>query len=196
MCNLLVYRTQGLSPRPAEARGVTVREAACVVEEEEWLAAFPAPSAAPHAPGLNRRVDSPRPGPEEQAATHQVGQASPGRTLLLAEQGGQPAGYAELIPVQTLLYRGEWIETLVAPSRAARDALVEAAVNRAESADLDEVGAMVPEDNWLLQQALLSGGFRSFGEFHWLVAELPLPGWTAFPSPSLTSGDTSDSDHV
>jgi ribosomal protein S18 acetylase RimI-like enzyme len=203
--DLLIYRTQGLSPRPAAARGVTVREATCVAEEEEWLAAFPAPSAAPLVPGelrshsttgLSRRADPSRPGPEEQAAAHQVGHVSPGRTLLLAEQAGQPAGYAELVPVQTLLYCGEWIETLVAPAKAARDALVHAAANRAETADLDEVGAMVPEDNRLLQQALLSGGFRSFGEFHWLVAELPLPGWAAFPSPSLTSGDTSDGDHV
>jgi ribosomal protein S18 acetylase RimI-like enzyme len=203
--NLLIYRTQGLSPRPAVDRGVTVREATCIAEEDEWLAAFPAPSAAPHLPGelrplsttgLNRRADPSQPGPDEQAATHQVGQVSPGRTLLLAEQAGQPAGYAELVPVQTLLYCGEWIETFVAPSRVARDALVDAAANRAEVADLDEVGAMVPEDNWLLQQAFLSGGFRSFGEFHWLVAELPLPGWAAFPSPSQISGDTSDGIHV
>jgi ribosomal protein S18 acetylase RimI-like enzyme len=203
--NLLIYRTQGLSPRPAVARGVTVRQATCVAEEEEWLAAFPAPSTAPLVPGElrplsitgpNRSADPSRPGPEEQAAAYQAGQVSPGPTLLLAEQGGQPAGYAELVPVQTLLYCGEWIETLIAPARAARGALVDAAVKRAEAAVLDEVGAMVPDDNFLLQQALLAGGFRSFGDFHWLVAELPLPGWAASPCLSETSGDTSDGDHV
>jgi ribosomal protein S18 acetylase RimI-like enzyme len=203
--NLLVYRTQGLSPRPAVDSGITVREAACADEEEEWLAAFLAPSAAPLLPGelrslstraLNRRAEPSRPSPEEEAAAHQVGLVSPGRTLLLAEQAGQPAGFAELVPVQTLLYRGEWIETLVAPSRSARGALVDAAANRAEIADLDEVGAMVPEDNRLLQQALLSGGFRSFGEFQWLVADLPLPGWAADPDSSLTFEGTWDSGHI
>jgi ribosomal protein S18 acetylase RimI-like enzyme len=203
--NLLIYRTQGLSPRPVVDRGVTVREATCAAEEEEWLAALPAPSAAPPLPGglrplsttgLNRGADPSRSGPEEQASTHQVGQLPVGRTLLLAQYGDQPAGYAELIPVQTLLYRGEWIESLVAPARPALAALVDAAADRAELADLDEVGAMVPEDSQLLQQALLSSGFRSFGEFHWLAADLPLPGWAAAPSPSLTSEETSDGDHV
>jgi ribosomal protein S18 acetylase RimI-like enzyme len=203
--NLLIYRVQGLSPRPAVDRGVSVREATGEAEEKEWLAAFPAASGAPRLPGELRPLSAPGPSrsrdlsrsdPEEQATTRQVGQLSPGRSLLLAEQGGQPAGYAELVPVQTLLYCGEWIETLVAPVRAARDALIDATANRAEVSDLDEVGAMVPEDNWLLRQALLSGGFRSFGEFRWLVAELPLPGWAASHRASLTSEDTSDGDHV
>jgi hypothetical protein len=58
------------------------------------------------------------------------------------------------------------------------------------------VGAMVPEDNWPLQQALLAGSFRSFGEFHWLVAELPLPGWAGSTRPPQSFGDTSNGDHV
>lgn len=203
--NLLIYRTQGVPPGPAVDRGMTVREAGCAAEEEKWLAAFPAPSGAPPIPGelrplstkgSTRKVEPSRVGPEQRAATYHAGQVDTCRTLLLAEQDSRPAGYAELVPVQTLLYSGEWIETLVAPARAARDALVDAIANRAESADLDEVGAMVPEDNWLLRQALLAGGFQSFGEFHWLVAVLPLPGWAAPRRAFLTSVDASDGEHV
>jgi hypothetical protein len=95
-------------------------------------------------------------------------------TVLLAEQDGQPAGYAELIPVQTLLYRGVWIESLAASTQPARAALVQEAVNRAKEANLDEIGAMVPASDWFQQKALLAGGFRSLGAFLWLVADLPL----------------------
>ncbi len=200
VCELLIYRTQGLSPRPPVDRSVSVREAASVTEEEKWLAAFPASSAPPLEPGDLQLVSSPNVGasrlaPEGRAAAHRLEHLPPGRSLLLAEQGGRPAGYAEMVPVQTLLYSGEWIETFVDSGRAVRNALVDAAVNRAETADLDEVGAMVPEGNWLLQQALLSGGFRSLGDFHWLVAGLPLPGWAGSLGPSLVHGDASDGDH-
>jgi hypothetical protein len=55
---------------------------------------------------------------------------------------------------------------------------------------------MVAKDNWLLRQDLLYGGFQSFGDFHWLAAELPLPGWAASPSPSPSAEETRESDHV
>ena len=75
--------------------------------------------------------------------------------------------------------------------RTIREALIEFAVNRAKTANLDEVGAMVPERNWLLRQALLVGGFRSLGEFRWLTTELPLPGWAARPLSSRPAGEKS-----
>lgn len=100
-------------------------------------------------------------------------------TLLLAEQGDQPAGYAELIEVETLLYRGVWIESLVAPVSRVRTALLQEAVQWARAAGLDEVGAMVPERDWALQHALLASGFRSLGDFRWFSADLPLPDTTA-----------------
>jgi ribosomal protein S18 acetylase RimI-like enzyme len=111
-------------------------------------------------------------------------QPAPGRaSLLLAQQQGQPAGTAELIWVQTLLYRGIWIESLVAHTAAARGALVRAAVERAAAAGLDEIGAMVPLDQPALRDALRAADLASLGEFRWLVAELPLPGLVG-PSPA------------
>jgi GNAT superfamily N-acetyltransferase len=205
VCNLLIYRTQGLSSRSWVAPGVTLREATRLADAEEWLVTFPIQGVDPLLPGglqgsssagLGRGPAQARTGSEEQAVGHQAAQEYPNRTFLLAEQDGQPAGYAELIQVQTLLYRGEWIESFVASTRTIREALIEFAVNRAKTADLDEVGAMVPGHNWLLRQALLAGGFRSLGEFRWLTAELPLPGWAAFPLPSQPAGGGSDGGHV
>ena len=205
VCQLLIYRTEGLTPRPWVAPGVTLREATRLADAEEWLATLPIRSVDPLVPsglrggysaGLGRRPAQPRTGLEEQAAGHHVAQEDPNRTFLLAEQDGRPAGYAELIQVQTLLYRGEWIESFVALTRTIREALFEFAVNRAKTANLDEVGALVPEHNWLLRQALLAGGFRSLGEFRWLTAELPLPGWAAPSLLSQPAGGGSDRGHV
>ena len=95
-------------------------------------------------------------------------------TLLVADWGGRPAGYAELIDVQTLLYGGTWIEALVAGSRVVREALVQGVLNRAQAASLDEVGAMVAEGDWAQAQALRIEGFRSLGSFRWYWADLPL----------------------
>ena len=86
------------------------------------------------------------------------------------------AGFVEFVEVQTLLYRGLWLESLVAPEVATRRALIEYALEAGKTQGLDEVGVMVPEHNWLLQQDLLAEGFRSLGEFRWYTAELPLPG--------------------
>jgi GNAT superfamily N-acetyltransferase len=142
-CQLLVYRTRGLSPRLSIDLGVTVREAASTIEAAAWLVAPPPDGDIP------------------------------GLILLLAEQEGQPAGYVELIEVQTILYRGVWIESLAASVPRVREALVQQAVNKAKTTALDEIGAMVPQSNWPLQQSLLAAGFRSLGDFRWLVAELP-----------------------
>jgi ribosomal protein S18 acetylase RimI-like enzyme len=151
ICKLLVYRTEGLvpreglAPRSPSTRRVTVREAGSVGAMQEWL---------PEPPVLDDQADL---------------------TLLLAEQNGQPAGHAELIKVQTLLYRGVWIESLEAPERTVRETLVHEAVNYAAVAGREEIGAVVPERNWALRDSLLAGGFRSLGEFLWLAADLPLP---------------------
>jgi len=45
----------------------------------------------------------------------------------------------------------------------------------------DEIGAMVRPRDWAFRDTLLARGFRSLGEFHWLVARLPLPGLAAAP---------------
>lgn len=145
-CDLLIYRTGRLILRDWSAPGVNIRVAANVADAADWL---------PHPPA---------------SGDH------PGLTLLLAEQNGQPAGYAEMIEVETLLYHGVWIESLVAPAQAVRETLVHEAVSRAIAAGLDEIGAMVPARKWPLQATLLARGFRSLGNFHWYTARLPLPG--------------------
>ncbi len=157
-CKLLIYRTHGATPHPWSTSGTTVREAATIADATGWL--------------------------PEQPAFEKL----PGLTLLLAEQDGGPAGYAELIEVQTLLYRGVWIESLVAPAHAACEALVHYAVNRAIEAGLDEIGAMVPDDSWSLRDSLLGRGFRSLGDFRWFTAGLPLPGLATPPASPPCAG--------
>jgi GNAT superfamily N-acetyltransferase len=102
--------------------------------------------------------------------------SAPNLTLLLAERDGQPTGYAELVTVQTLLYRGVWIESLQDPDPAVRGALINSAVSCAAAAGVDEIGAMVPAARWPLRDTLLAWGFRSLGEFRRYTAALPLPG--------------------
>lgn len=143
---LLIYRTHGLSPYPSPDLGVTIREVTGLDEAVAW------------------QIDLPQ------------DRECPGLTLLLAEREGQPAGHAELIQVQTVLYRGLWIESLIASEQRVREALVQRAVSSALNAGLEEIGALVPHSKWPLQQTLLAAGFRSLGDFRWLVAELPLPG--------------------
>ncbi len=142
VCTLLIRRFGEQAPRPQAVPGVSVREAASAADgsprsKAEWdVAGWPVSLPATGSPGL---------------------------ALLLAEQHGRPAGYAELIEVETLLYRGIWIESLAASSRAVRETLVYHAMNRAMAAGLDEVSAMVPRQNQPLLHTLLAGGFRSSG---------------------------------
>jgi ribosomal protein S18 acetylase RimI-like enzyme len=155
-CTLLIRRIQGLSPHPWTTLGLTVHEAGSVEEAAPWLPE----GVSPVTPGES----VPRP---------QLGGLG-GLGLLLAESRGRSAGYAELLEVQTLLYRGVWIESLVASERQAAGALVHEVLNRAIAAGLEEVGMMVPEDDDLTREALLSAGFRSLGVFDWFRTELPL----------------------
>jgi len=176
MRNLLIYRPQDRATRcpkvsrPSPRWGGRVREAATPGDVAGYLACLSALGPDAVAP------------PDPGGAMGGMGKpGTRGVTLLLAEQGGAGtgacpynlAGYAELIEVQTLLYRGVWIESLLASTRAAREVLVEHTLNRAREAGLDEVGALVHEHNWPLEQALLNAGFRSLGGFRWLVAQLP-----------------------
>jgi len=151
-CTLLIRRFDEQAPRPQPAPGVSVHEAVSAAD------------------------GSPRSEAEGGAAAWQVSlpaDGSPG-PVLLAEQHGRPAGYAELIEVETLLYRGIWIESLAAPSRAVRDTLVCHAMNRAMASGLDEVSAMVPGQNQPMLHTLLAAGFRSLGAYRWFSADLPL----------------------
>jgi L-amino acid N-acyltransferase YncA len=146
VCKLLISRTRGLSPSLSIEPSVTIRQATSI-REVDGLFAGELPDRSP-----------------------------PDLSLLLAEQKGQVVGYVELVDVETLLYRGTWIESLKAPAQQIRQALVRQAVNQTRAAGLDEIGAMVPERNWPWQQALIASGFRSLGDFRWLVAESRLSG--------------------
>lgn len=145
-CSLLIYRLEDPIVPLHPAPGLVVRKASSPEEVRPWLT---------HPPALP------------------TGRRGP--TLVLAEQNGRPAGYAELIDVQTILYRGTWIESLVAPSQTAREALVYYALMRAVAAERTEVSALVPAQNRPLQHSLLSAGFRSLGTYSWFSATLPLP---------------------
>lgn len=158
LCELFVFRPEDHTLRPWTAVGITVREAA---------------SSSEIAPLLTQGTARPQPGEWD------PGDSPSGLTLLLAEQRGQPAGYAELIQVQTLLYRGVWIETLVASSSLVSAALVHGTMRWAVRANLDEVGMLVPERALSLRETFEAAGFESLGTFDWLIAGLPLPD---FPS--------------
>jgi GNAT superfamily N-acetyltransferase len=167
MCELRIYRTEGNTPRPWTTLGVTIRETDAVEDIAQWL-----PEGDVSILG-HRGETSP---------------AKEGTILLLAEVHGQPAGYIELIEVQTLLYAGVWIESLAASNELVRAALLHGAVNRATAAGLDEIGMMAPQNDLPLRQALREAGFRSLGEFDWFRADLPLPG--------LASAETGEANHV
>jgi len=143
-----------------------VREASSRSEAMEWLACLP--GAGPPA-GF---------APERWGDETGDGPRAIGLTLLLAEQRpdlgpARPAGCAELIEVQTLLYHGMWIESLRAASPGACGTLVEQAVERVFGAGLDEIGMVVQGQDWTMQRALRGAGFRSLGGFRWLVAQMP-----------------------
>jgi hypothetical protein len=99
-----------------------------------------------------------------------------GWTLLVAERHGRFAGCAELSEVQTLLYRGMWIESLVASRRVVRIALAHDALTYALAAGMEEIGMMVSVEDHSLRAALKEIGFRSLGRFDWYEAVLPMGG--------------------
>jgi len=160
-CQLLMQRLQGRSLHPWTTLGVSVHEATSIAEAMPWL------------PGESISLASDQPvSPQEWPERGRL-------TFLLAECYGRPAGYAELVEVQTLLYRGVWIESLAASDQMVQAALVHKAVNQAITAGLDEISMMVPERDRSLQDTLLATGFRSLGDFDWFTSALPLPALTS-----------------
>ena len=168
---LLIYRTDGPTRgegwQTTPAPGLTIHEAASLSEAVDWL-----PDPYPDPKGADQRSVGKPLGSEVATPLDK----DTNLTLLLAEKKDQPAGYAVLIGVQTLLYQGIWIETLEAQERIVREALIHGAVTRALASGLDEIGAMVGARTWPLKDSLLAAGFRSLGEFRRYTAILPLPG--------------------
>jgi len=81
-----------------------------------------------------------------------------------------------VIEVETLLYRGLWIESLATAQPMARMALIHEVLARAAACGLDEVGILAPVEDRALQETLQAVGFDSLGEFFCFTAPLPLPG--------------------
>ena len=177
VCELYICRIQEQQEPEAATHGTEVTALGSSTEMRGWLAAS---EMVP--PGKPTFSSSPQP----PASAAQANHASMPR-FLVAGRGSEPGGYAELIEVETLLYRGVWIESLRARTTLAREALIRDTLVRAKCVELDEVGAMVPRGDNRLQRALLNAGFRSLGEFRWFKASLPLPGW-ASPLPGARAG--------
>jgi GNAT superfamily N-acetyltransferase len=100
--------------------------------------------------------------------------------LLVAERDGSVAAFVELAKVQTLLYAGAWVETLVVPAlsregsrRDEAASLIAAAVEQVRAEGMDEIGCLVATQDWRLRQAFVGEGFVSAGEYHVLVQALP-----------------------
>ncbi len=64
---------------------------------------------------------------------------------LSVESSSGSQGACCLLPVQTLSYRGLWVESLQAPTAQAQRCLARAAAERAKQLALDEVGYLAPQ---------------------------------------------------
>jgi hypothetical protein len=154
-CELLIFRPEDGLPRSWHALGVTIRQARDMDDVRDCARRF------------GESLDS---------ADLDVLSEQGSWTLLVAESRAEMAGCAELSEVETLLYRGVWIESLVASRSAVRVALAHGALKYGVAAGLDEIGMMVPVADHALQVALKETGFRSLGQFDWFETELPLAG--------------------
>ena len=104
--------------------------------------------------------------------------------ILVALRGGEIVGFAELLYVETLLYRGIWLESLIAKGadREIRAVLISEAVERAKRKRLDEIGCLVRArkrgiaggaerakndvENHLLRESLVGQGFSIVNEYY------------------------------
>jgi hypothetical protein len=88
--------------------------------------------------------------------------------ILVAVRGEEIVGFAELLYVETLLYRGIWLESVIAQGadREVQAALISEAVERAKRQRLDEVGCLVNAENHLLREALAGQGFGVVNEYY------------------------------
>ena len=88
--------------------------------------------------------------------------------ILVAIRGGEIVGFAELLYVETLLYRGIWLESVIAQGadREIQATLISEAVERAKRKRLDEIGCLVNVEDPLLREALVGQGFGVVNEYH------------------------------
>jgi hypothetical protein len=107
----------------------------------------------------------------------------PANEILVAVRGEEIVGFAELLYVETLLYRGIWLESVIAKGadREIQAALISEAVERAKRKRLDEIGCLVRTrkrgmaegaeraknvENHLLREALVGQGFGVVNEYY------------------------------
>lgn len=157
---LLIFRTEDQAPPFRSVADISIRQATEGQELAPWLTRSPGRDDKELAGSLQPMA---LPG------------GPPSPIVLLAERNGQPVGYVELVGVETLLYRGFWIEELTASDRLVRQGLVQEVTRHAQQMGADEIGAMAPHSNGRLRTELLCTGYRSLGSYYELTAELPLP---------------------
>jgi len=164
VCNLLLYEIRGFVPRPPDSGPVTVRDLALSAEEAEAVLRL--------GEGLTLRPDD-----VLALASRKANE------ILVAVREGEIAGFAELLYVETLLYRGIWLESLIAKGadREIQASLISEAVERAKRKRLDEIGCLVRTrkrgtaegaertknvENRLLREALVGQGFGAVNEYY------------------------------
>jgi ribosomal protein S18 acetylase RimI-like enzyme len=196
LCDLLLYEIRGFAPRPLDSGSVTVRDLALSNQEAEavlWLGqgltlrpnrSQISSGGGSHAcPELGRRVE----GRSRRAASSRAWDPAllqdrdllrpddvlalasrQANEILVAVRGEEIVGFAELLYVETLLYRGIWLESVIAPGadREVQAALISEAVERAKRQKLDEIGCLVNAENHLLREALAGQGFGVVNEYY------------------------------
>jgi GNAT superfamily N-acetyltransferase len=164
VCYLLLYEIRGFAPRPLDSGSVTVRDLALSSEEAGAVLRL--------GQGLTLRPDD-----VLALASRQANE------ILVAVRGEEIVGFAELLYVETLLYRGIWLESVIArgADREVQAILISEAVERAKRKRLDEIGCLVRTrkrgmaegagrakklENHLLREALVGQGFGVVNEYY------------------------------
>jgi ribosomal protein S18 acetylase RimI-like enzyme len=164
VCYLLLYEIRGFAPRPLDSGSVTVRDLALSSEEAGAVLRL--------GQGLTLR-----PNDVLALASRQANE------ILVAVREEEIVGFAELLYVETLLYRGIWLESVIAQGadREIQAALISEAVERAKRQRLDEIGCLVPTqkrgmaegaeraknvEDHVLREALVGQGFGVVNEYY------------------------------
>jgi ribosomal protein S18 acetylase RimI-like enzyme len=196
LCHLLLYEIRGFVPRPLDSGPVIVRDLARSTEEAvavlrlgEGLTLSPdrsqvASRGGSHAAGSQAWEPAPLQNRDLLRPDDVLALASrKANEILVAVREGEIVGFAELLYVETLLYRGIWLESLSAQGadREIQAALISEAVERAKRKRLDEIGCLVRArkrgiaegaeraknvENHSLRETLAGQGFGVVNEYY------------------------------
>jgi ribosomal protein S18 acetylase RimI-like enzyme len=161
---LLLYEIRGFAPRPPDPCPVTVRDLALSTEEAGAVLRL--------GQGLMLRSND---------VLALAGRQANG--ILVAVREEEVVGFAELLYVETLLYGGIWLESVIAQGadRKVQAALISEAVERAKRKRLDEIGCLVRTrkrgmaegaerakkvEDHVLREALVGQGFGVVNEYY------------------------------